>query len=47
MTFGAYISQAVVRKHTPHGPGQAHGSPDDGYEVGPGNIEDGLKNLKL
>jgi hypothetical protein len=47
MTFGAYISQAIVRYNTPKGPGTEHGNPTDGYEVDPGNIEAGLKNLGL
>ena len=47
MTYGAWISQKIVRQATPKGGGVEHGNPTDGYEVDPGNIAAGLSNLKL
>jgi hypothetical protein len=46
MTYGAYISQDLIRKQTPYG-GGGHGDPTLGYEVLPGNISAALTNLKL
>jgi len=46
LTYGAWISQDIVRKNTPYG-GGGHGDKTLGYEVLPGNIAAALKNLKL
>jgi hypothetical protein len=45
MGFGAWISQDLVRKATPHGDG--HGNPREGYEVLPSNVAGAARNLKL
>lgn len=45
MTKGAYISQDVVRKHTPYGGG--HGERELGYEILTTNIGQALENLKI
>lgn len=45
MSWGAYISQDLVRKAAP--PGGGHGDPDSGYEILHTNIHDALDELKL
>lgn len=45
MNFGAYISQAVVRKHA--APGGGHGDKTHGYEILTTNIEGALQKLHL
>jgi hypothetical protein len=45
LAFGAWISQDLVRKASPHGEG--NGSPAKGYEVLPSNVAESARHLKL
>lgn len=45
LAFGAWISQDLVRKASPHGEG--NGSPGKGYEVLPSNVAETAQNLRL
>ena len=45
LTYGAYISQDLIRKAAPDGGG--HGDEDEGYEISTTNIGAALDNLQL
>ena len=46
LTYGAWISQDLIRKSTPYA-GGGFGNPEEGYEVLPQNFEAALKNLRM
>lgn len=45
LSYGAYISQDLIRKAAPEGGG--HGDEEDGYEISPTNIDAACENLSI